>query len=245
MPNGTIRFRAAIRGNGLTFSPFDFNPNEPGVEKIEIEGNYQDEIRTVVHLSTKRSHADAQALAMKVNTAALNRIAFNHDLTIESAKNVGAQFESVDSQSGNPLLELHDVVYAQDAIRIEVGIDPSHLKAELEGPPRRGERNYGLLRSARQSASPVEEFIHLYNLLLMILGDKQKSVEAFIVREEPTVPRTQSPKYPRVRESVYTRLRNELAHPRPGTNIESTKTEMAARLHGLIALTKRAIELHP
>jgi len=46
-------------------------------------------------------------------------------------------------------------------------------------------------------------------------------------------------------ETVYTRLRNELAHKRAGVNIDNTKAEMANRLGGLIALTKRAIELHP
>lgn len=46
-------------------------------------------------------------------------------------------------------------------------------------------------------------------------------------------------------ETVYTRLRNELAHRRLGVNIETTKTEMASRLNGLRAVTKMAIQLPP
>ena len=121
-----------------------------------------DEVRTVVHLSAVASHAAGHALATKVNTAALNKIAFNYDLVIESARNVGAQFESVDARPGIELVEIDDPVSVRDTIRIEVGIEPSHLKAELERGPLPGERNYGLLRTARQSGSPIEEFIHLY-----------------------------------------------------------------------------------
>ena len=43
-------------------------------------------------------------------------------------------------------------------------------------------------------------------------------------------------------ETVYTRLRNEFAHGRPGVNLDQTKGEMADRIGGLVLLTKRAIE---
>ena len=46
-------------------------------------------------------------------------------------------------------------------------------------------------------------------------------------------------------ETVYTRLRNELGHSRKGVNLQDTKAEMANQLGGLIAITKRAIELFP
>ena len=126
-----------------------------------------------------------------------------------------------------------------------VGITAARVKAELEQASPPGERYYGLFRSARQSMSSVEEFMHLYNVLLMMY-DKQADVDAFIGSEDPTVPRTQQPlKASGVMETVYTRLRNELAHQRVGVNRDNTKAEMANRLGGLITLTKRAIELHP
>ena len=129
---------------------------------------------------------------------------------------------------------------------VVLGISSPQLKIQLEQPTPPGERNFGLLRSARQSDSPVEEFMHLYNVLLMLFNDRQLDVDSFIVAEEPAVPQTQHPqKSPGKMETVYTRLRNELAHQRAGVVIDQTKAEMANRLSGLIALTKRAIELHP
>lgn len=237
MIKGTVRFHAKIRGDGLTFPSFEFNPNETGVEKIEIEGNYRDEIRTAVHLLAAASHAAGQALATKVNTAILNRIAFKYDIVIESGRMTGAQFDSADSQPGVDVIEIQDIIYSNDSLQTDVGVEASYLKAELEQVTLSGEHNYGLFRSARQSESPVEEFMHLYNILLMILGGNQQAVDAFILKEEPTVPRTQSPIRPPSIETVYTRLRNEFGHRRIGANMENTKSEMAARLNGLKCLS--------
>jgi hypothetical protein len=130
-------------------------------------------------------------------------------------------------------------------VKLVVGIAAAQLKTELEQPSPPGENNFGLFRSARQSLSPVEEFMHLYNILLMLYNDKQADVDSFIVSEDPAVPQTRAPLKQGVMETVYTRLRNELAHKRAGVNLGNTKSEMAQRLGGLIRLTKRAIEMHP
>lgn len=166
MFDGMVNFAAKVKGNGVTFPLFDFNPNQPGVDRVEIEGPNGDGSATFV-----------------------------------------------------------------------LGISSSQLKIQLEQPTPPGERNFGLLRSARQSGSPVEEFMHLYNVLLMLFNDRQVDVDSFIVAEDAAVPQTQHPlKAPGTMETVYTRLRNELAHQRAGVVIDQTKAEMANHLGGLIAL---------
>jgi hypothetical protein len=88
--------------------------------------------------------------------------------------------------------------------------------------------------------------MHHYNILLMLYNDLQRDVDVFVVGEEPAVPQTQHPMRPAgVMETIYTRLRNELAHQRAGVNLDDTKREMANRVGNLRKLTKRAIELHP
>jgi hypothetical protein len=88
------------------------------------------------------------------------------------------------------------------------------------------------------------EFVN-YNILLMLFHDRQADVDAFIIGEAPAVPLTQHPlRGPGVIETVYTRLRNELAHKRAGVNLQETKAAMTNRVGQLVALTKRAIELH-
>jgi len=71
-------------------------------------------------------------------------------------------------------------------------------------------------------------------------------VDAYIVSQEPGVPQTQHPKKkPGKLETVYTRLRNEFAHLRPGVNLDDTKKQMAERLHSLKELAKKAIATNP
>ena len=72
--------------------------------------------------------------------------------------------------------------------------------------------------------------MHLYNLLHMLLGDFQYDVEEFIRQEDPSVLETPAPSRPKRtrkpktgQETIFTRLRNELGHPRPGTNLVKTK----------------------
>ena len=86
----------------------------------------------------------------------------------------------------------------------------------------------------------------LYHILLMLYNDRQPDVDAFIVSADPRVPQTPDPRQGTSRkETIYTRLRNELGHKRPGVNLDNTRSEMTGRADGLKALTKRAIELQP
>ena len=246
MFKGSVNFVAKIKGNGMTFPLFDFNPNEVGVDKIEIEGPNGEEIRSTVHLASVPTQDDGRTLAARVNTTALNRVAFFHGMAIEKARCTGDQFSPLQQQPGIHSIAIGTTLFMTGSAKAVVGIPAAHLKTELEqlSPP--GERNFGLFRSARQSESPVEEFMHLYNILLMLFNDRQAAVDAFAVGQDPAVPQSQHPmKAPGVMESVYTRLRNELAHKRAGVNLDDTKAEMANRLGGLIELMKRAIEIHP
>lgn len=248
MFKGSVDFVAQIKGNGLTFPRFDFNPNEPGVDKIEIEGLDGDVICSTVHLTTVPSPEAGISLATKVNTAALNRIAFCENIAIENARVQRDDFVSLDDLPGANVLVAGTARYSLTggAVKFRVGRSPARLKTELEQATAPGERNYGLFRSARQSMGLIEEFMHLYHILLMLYNDKQADVDAFILSDNASVPQTQHPlKAPGVMETIYTRLRNEFAHRRAGVSLENTKAEMTHRLGDLITLTKKAIELRP
>lgn len=246
MFRGTVTFRAQIKGDGLTFPLCEFNPGEAGVDKVEIESRNGDEILSTVHLASMATQEDGKAIATKVHTTALNRISFHHNIAIENGQISGTEFSPLDPPSGSHLYaEVGSYAYVGDAIKVILGIDPATLKTELEQPSPSGERYFGLLRSARQSMSPVEEFVHIYNILLMLFNNSFHDVDAFILSEDHAVPQTPEPRPgSRVMETVYTRLRHELGHARAHANLDKTKAEMTNRLGGLIALTKRAIELH-
>jgi hypothetical protein len=76
---------------------------------------------------------------------------------------------------------------------------------------------------------PIGRFIALYSLLLTIGNDRQSEVDKLILDIEPTTHQTLSPKSG-LPETLYTRLRNELAHDRKTATVFSTHEEIALHL---------------
>jgi hypothetical protein len=236
MYRARVTFVTRIKSNGVRFPLVEFNPNMPGVDKVEIAGPNGFEIHATIHLPSVVSVNEGRELAEKALWAALDRIVFNYGIVIETPRRTDEQYwppTAVDA-------------FADVGARagVVLGIDPAQLKAELEQVSPPGLSNYGLFRSARHSLSPVEEFMHLYHILLMLNNDHQPTVDAFIKSQEPGVQENLSPHTGKM-ETVYTKLRNEFGHKRDGVNLEDTKRGMGDSLPRLIALTKRAIELNP
>ena len=240
---GTVSFRAEIKGNGLKFPSCTFYPKETGVEKVDVEGQGGNEIHTTVYFHSIASEAEAQSLATKINTTALDRIGFHFGIVIDNARMTITQFSPVTPTPGVLTIGVGDVLILGESLMTVLGTTADNVKSILEQATPPGEINYGLFRSARLATSPVEEFVILYQILLMLVGDRQRDVDTFIVGEEPSVPQTPSPHNSAVIETVYTRLRNELGHRRAGVNLDQTRSEMHERVAGLRNLVEKAIEL--
>jgi hypothetical protein len=202
---GVVNFHATIKGNGLTFPSFEFNPIESSVDRVEIEAPNGNDILARAHFSAAVSKAEARTRAAAAITTALSRIAFIHNLIIEPAQMTSEQFTSVGLPPGVVEVESGDYVIVGGEARMVLGVPAATVKSELEQGALPGEHNYGLLRSAVLAASPVEAFMLLYNLLLMLCNDLQDDVDAFIVSEDPAVPRTPSPRRACTMETVYTK----------------------------------------
>ena len=88
--------------------------------------------------------------------------------------------------------------------------------------------NYDLLKRlnfARSLKDPVSRFLSLYAMLASVAEDQQPAIDRLIRAEEPTVASSQSPKHGRP-ETIFTRLRNELAHHRDGVSVFATHEEI-------------------
>lgn len=251
MLRGIVKFRSRVLDvdREVTFSAMEFNPNEPGVGKVEMEGPNGNEILTAVHLTGVDSSTEGMAIATKVHMAALDRISFRYDIGLENGRVIESGFSPVDSTPhGEHRITPGTGYFFMDGqdVKFKRGLSSEHLKTELEQPAPPGERNFRLFRSALQSTSPVEEFLHLYNILMMLFNDDQRRVDNFICSKNPGVPLTPDPRKNKNRlETVFTRLRNELGHNRQDGKLDDTKAEMKKRLGELTALTKLAIELNP
>jgi hypothetical protein len=246
MFRGTVSFRAPVKGNGMTFPLVGLNPHAPDVDKIELKCPDGDEITVIVYFNSVETRERGEKIAEELAISTLNKLSYLHALAI--GKEQITSNNLIDIQAGNHVLMpcTGSVVLVGEASRMLLSIQPATLKAQLEQITTSRTELFGLFRSARLSLSPVEEFMHLYNILLMLFRDVQPDVDAFIVNENPGVPQTPDPR-PHVNrmETVYTRLRNELGHHRVSVNLDNTKAEMSRRVSELASLAKRAIELQP
>jgi hypothetical protein len=253
MFKGTMKYWAEMLG--LRFDAVEVELNEPGVEKVVLE-SLKAGLTLTVHLACVPSKEEGMATTERAVDRILNRLAFNYLQAIGKPMVVGRWFAPTAPPSEGHQVASVGFANVRVTAAVAVGVatvNPPQLKAELEQPSPPGEHHYGLFRSAMNSSSQTEKFVHLYNVLLMLFDDKQEDVDVFIVGQEPSVKQTpdppDSPKRKRKKsktdwkETIYTRLRNEMGHPRMGVNLDETKREMADQVHGLIKLVKRAIEV--
>lgn len=81
---------------------------------------------------------------------------------------------------------------------------------------------------SRSIVEPIGKYISLYSLLTFIAKDNQNKIDKLIESVEPNVAKY-IPQHRRS-ETIYTRLRNELAHVRSGTSIIKTHSEIVLHL---------------
>jgi hypothetical protein len=242
---GTVTFRAGITSHGLKFPSCEFNPNQASVEKVVIESQSGFEILSTVHLSGVATERVGRAIATRILTGVLDRIAFQYSLPIEDSQIISSWFAPVTPLPG-AVAHPHSGVLAIIEQQADLGFDipPADLKAELERTTLGGEPFFGAYRLALQSRSPEEKFMNLYSLLLRFFEDEQAKVDDFIRSQDSAVPQSPDPRPGRNnRETVYTRLRNEFAQRRPDGNMQATKAEIEQHVGGLIGLVRQAIPL--
>lgn len=103
-------------------------------------------------------------------------------------------------------------------------------------------------RFAIQSEDVITRYMCLYNILLLCTQEdgreEQPLVDEFIRDNEPGVEESQRPDKikKKVMETVYTKLRNEIAHTRKNVRFEVTSKEIESKVNCLQSLTRRAIE---
>lgn len=245
MYNGTVTFRAVITGDGLKFPSCEFDPNQASVEKVVIESQSGFEILSTVHLSRVATDRVGRAIANKVFSAVLDRIAFRYSLAIEDSQIISSWFAPVPRLPGDQgVAHSGELAIIGQEATLVFGIPAAGLKAELERMTLYVEPFFSSYRLTLQSKSPAEKFMNLYSLLLRFFEDEQAKVDDFIRSQDPAVPQSPDPRPGHSnKETVYTRLRNEFANRRSDVNMQDATTEIEQHVGGLNGLVRQAIAL--
>lgn len=100
-----------------------------------------------------------------------------------------------------------------------------------------------LFRTALIQAETLGRFMLLYQCLLQIVDDRQQGVDNLILDLRPHTAVSPSPLRPSISETLYTRLRNEVAHVRGRSSVSETLSEIAASVNELRSLVHQALSL--
>lgn len=251
MLKGTIIHTARMRGDRfIDFEPFELAPKYPGIGRIEVASREENVISVHTEFTSVASRETARVLAQGISQRVLDFLAFHYSLHIEK---YGPPAETLVDQAFNgAYLTAAGFVLSGGEASFRLGLGPptiAAIRAQLEGPDLPRESYYSQFRTALQTQDPVDRFMALYRLLLHLIPDikgkeSQAAVDEFIIREfgAPTTPR---PGKPEIRETAYSRLRNEIGHVRPNVDLTSTRAEIEQHVKTLVDVVKRAISQLP
>ena len=243
---GHIDYTADI--DGVIFDPFEINGRHPSVEKIRIEATGE-KVKIRFFVKGLASPEEAHRLTQNMVEEILDRMAFKLNVPIRSAQYSGGSIIEVKKSETNSIKLLSGQISGVLELKGELSkihkLGPKsteNLKKDLEKEDLPGAQYFNLFRFALQSPDPVTRFMFLYSILLVMCGDSQKKVDKFIQKIDPNVEVTESP-HDGKPETIYTRLRNEVAHRRKNAHPAKTRKEIEGILPRFTGLVRKAIEL--
>lgn len=257
MLKGELRYRAPVSGDRLlAFSALEVKPAHPSVALIEVSAPKTNDsracaIQVAVRFSSVASKDEASLIGWQIAKDILDRVAFDQNISIEEPAAPEGHFVRVGpdgTEVGSALAFDGITCFMRAHVVMEPdGRDLARLEKRLNARRLKGRTYYPLFRSALKAENPVEKYLALYRILLVIYDDKQQDVDRFFHDEfgdklTPRPGQKTKPGKPKIKETVFTRLRNEFAHIRKRTRLETTREQMEQHMERLIERAKRAVE---
>lgn len=251
MLKGTVTYRAAFPG--IEFDSLEIACHQPGAVRATVTSSSASGVSLKVEVVDADSTDDALTKAGAVAAYVAKVLTFRFGIFYRGFGLVEHALVEEQPQSDGSTKPLHHLgstiafVMKADVWKTLGPQQQADLKSLLEQVHHPGFLHYDLFHSALGLTDPLSRFMALYNIVLFLCHDSQEDVDTLVLSIQPTVP-TNAPFRLRrsgVQETVYTRLRNQVGHVRPGTTIEGTRAEMEANLSGLIEVTKELINRQP
>jgi hypothetical protein len=248
MTEGRVTYTSRLEG--IEFDPVECRADHPSVSKIELSAKGGD-MTYIVHLSGVSGLDEALAIASSEVARVVNLLSVNLGVSITEPRLTEHALSRVELDvTGKQIFHAHvgnmlTMMTSAYAVKKLGGASLNALRQALSDATPPGEANFVLFRSAVAATDPASRFLGLYQILALLNGDNQDQIDAFILGHEPGTPvtRTRPKKDGLLKdETIYTRLRNEYAHIRPGVSLAQTRKEMDANLSSLIAIVQAAIK---
>jgi hypothetical protein len=240
MATGTVTYAAPVAG--VRFKPIEVPSSHPAVEKVIVETEDSERIQVVFHLLDVFTETEANAIAGDIVASITNRLAFELNRGVGQPYMKGFSLPKDASGSSYTVLNSAGILWDVAAPTITLGDESRQKLARLLEQPLARPDLYSAYRFAINQSDDVTRFMFLYNILLQLNHDMQPRVETFIRAVMPDVEEYDDPRPNKTgKETVFTRLRNEVGHARKGTTPEQTRTLIEGYVAALQTLVKTAI----
>ena len=238
MHTGTVNFTA--KTSGLKAEAFSVKSPHPNI--VDLVCAISDEGRITLDVSLDEVFYEdwpVQEIVQEVQQF-LDVLSFEFNCPISSVREYGFSLKQNDgsgmSHVSSSLVMMWDVVSEtlvpgeQSIQRLKQRYSDFRQSAALR-----------LYSSAIQQEDPVARFMFLYNIILTLSGDSQTAADNNILSVAPETAQTPSPINQNAQETIYTRLRNEIAHNRVGADYAATSSEVTQQVAVLGRITKQLV----
>lgn len=247
MSSGTIRYHAASKGLHLEEIKIPIGIYDTILEEISIK-TVKDDRSIEVSITFGDDFNEGKLSNTDKITNVVNMLLDR--ISVELNKPIGEPAHGMwipackDGEVLIPLEERIGMLCNMEVITSPSKKEMEELKEKLINFNQLESFYFSQYRFSIRQDDAVAKFMFLYNLLLSISGDQQKKLDEFIRACNPEVSQTKSPlsKGDKViMETVYTRLRNEVAHIRADVVPESTIKEIKANVGEFQRIVNKAV----
>jgi hypothetical protein len=251
---GEVFFKSNFSGS--EFEPIEISPPFDGVSKAIIKSTYPEGVLLKVEISEADTFDGAITKARKVAEHFAKVMTFKSNVFQQEFQYVSDNLLEVMTLPDGSSQEIRwSVVGLGLGVTSESYMSlneeqKNDMKESLEQINSDDLTYYDLFYSALSLTDPIAKFMVLYLIVLSTFTDDQGKVDEFILSKQsgesgvPIFP-PYRPRRSGIPETIYTKLRNQVGHIRPGTTIQSTREEMEKNLGGLIRITRKIISLQP
>jgi hypothetical protein len=259
MFKGTVTFKSNFPG--IEFESVEFAYPDSKVLLANIKSSYSEGVTLIVEITNADSLDEVFSKAKEVADWTAKLLTFKLGVLFQSFRQVDDKIIEEQLQADGSIKSNHCIIAHH---RIEGSItsfstlstqELSEIKTFLEQKKYNGFVYYDLFYFALNLTDSISKYMILYYIILSICNDRQKEVDKFILKCEPNVPtfkryKPQNNHYrnqqiynnvKEIPETIYTRLRNQVAHTSSSNTIEQTRNEIQKRLKGLIEITHKLI----
>lgn len=248
-PGAHVKYAVDIFG--VTFEPFSCNPPNKKLKEVTFEkeepGNpLNTKCFMTFHLGPVSSLEEAKKISELEKDSLLDIVSFEMLAKITKPRCVehnlmprpgeGAQFHGI-----IPPLQMRLTGFTGDR-KVNKG-EIKNIQEHINHTPSKNERLLRLFRRALLIDDVVSQFLMLYLILDVKIGVQrgaQQKIDDLLRYLNPTIEESPYPRKPSLKETCYTRLRNEITHR--GTDPEKTIGEILERSYDFKHLVKLAIK---